>query len=148
MASMCNYTTTGRGETLAPRILLVVDSIPLLQAHARLLRQFCDVATAGSAAEAVEIISRRHFDVVVTDYQMPERDGIWLLQRLRSSRPEVGRVLMSGVQSPSLGDMVAHGLVDVFYLKPVRSRELVSSLLHLAQAKMGATAALSAPRAA
>jgi PAS domain S-box-containing protein len=44
----------------------------------------------------MELIESRHFDAVVSDYQMPRMDGIELLKLLRSKRINVPFVLFTG----------------------------------------------------
>lgn len=148
MTSGFARTPTRQLLKLAPRVLLVDDNISVLEALAGLLSSFCDVVTASSAIQAMEAVARQRFDVVVTDWQMPERDGIWLLQHLRVACPVVGRVLLSGMQPPNLGAMVANGLVELFHLKPVRSHQFINSLLRLANAKAAGICGASTPRAA
>jgi CheY-like chemotaxis protein len=82
--------------------VLVVDDEPLL-------RQFmCEVlkeagyavAEAGSPDEALMLLAARAFTVVISDVEMPEGNGITLLDTIRRKFPEVRLVLMSGRQLP------------------------------------------------
>lgn len=60
------------------------------------MEQGLRITTASSARKAMELIESRHFDVVVSDYQMPRMDGIELLKLLRSKRINVPFVLFTG----------------------------------------------------
>lgn len=56
----------------------------LLEAHQARVR------TAGSAAQAMELIERERFDVVVSDIGLPGEDGYALIRRIRALPPEHG----------------------------------------------------------
>jgi PAS domain S-box-containing protein len=66
--------------------VLVVDDEPdareLLSAI--LLRAGAEVATASSAAEALEMLQRRGADVLISDIGMPDEDGYGLLRQVRA----------------------------------------------------------------
>ena len=55
-----------------------------------------NVAFASDGAEALLELSRGHFDVVVTDIVMPNRDGFELIGALRESWPEIRIIVVSG----------------------------------------------------
>lgn len=79
-----------------PRVLLVDDEPLVGRALYRMLSKSADVTLAGSAADAVALLERRPFDAVVSDYQMPGRDGLSLLEEVAERWPHVRRVLHSG----------------------------------------------------
>lgn len=54
------------------------------------------VKTFTSAAEALEFIKTNDFDLVISDYLMPEMDGIAFLAKVREIRPEVPRIILTG----------------------------------------------------
>ena len=54
------------------------------------------VQTFLSAAEALKFIEGNPIDLVLSDYLMPEMDGISFLSRVRSLQPEVPRVILTG----------------------------------------------------
>ncbi len=55
-----------------------------------------DVKTFISAKEALEFIKSNSIDLVVSDYLMPEMDGISFLIKVRELRPEVPRIILTG----------------------------------------------------
>ena len=66
------------------RILLVDDDVDGLQPLQILLKtQKADVECAYSSAEALEILGRRRFDLLISDIGMPEMDGFELLNKVR-----------------------------------------------------------------
>ncbi len=65
--------------------LLYVDDEPTLLERTRQYMEqagYC-VDTAGSSGEALQLIRKNSYDVIVSDYLMPETDGIGLLQEIR-----------------------------------------------------------------
>jgi two-component system, NarL family, nitrate/nitrite response regulator NarL len=59
----------------------------------------------GSAAEALACLnSNARFDVLIADYQLPDRDGLSLLVEVRRCWPMLGCVLVSGSDDPRVID--------------------------------------------
>ena len=81
-----------------PKIrVLVVDDEPsvLLETAASLKRQY-DVLTASRAEDAERMVGEQRVDLVLTDLRLPGKDGIALLTALKTARPDLPVVLMSG----------------------------------------------------
>ena len=84
-----------------PEILLVDDNRQGLIARKSLLQELgYIIRTATGGEEALELISRQKFDVVVTDFKMPSMDGIQLIQRIRGLEPDARIILLSGFVEP------------------------------------------------
>ena len=58
------------------------------------------VTTARDGLEAERIASKRHFDVVVTDFRLPRLDGIDLIRRLARKRNPPATVLITAYWNP------------------------------------------------
>lgn len=54
------------------------------------------VHTFTSAKEALEYIINDNVDLVVSDYLMPEMDGISFLAKVREVKPEIPRIILTG----------------------------------------------------
>ncbi len=54
------------------------------------------VKTFISVKEALEYIRENDVDVVISDYLMPEMDGISFLAKVKEMRPEVPRIILTG----------------------------------------------------
>ena len=81
---------------------------------------------AASAAEGLEIVRLGgHFDVIISDYQLPGMNGIGFLSAVRDLRPETLRILL---RVPSREDMVAFdtGIVHFRMSKPWDNMELLA----------------------
>lgn len=53
-----------------------------------------DGAPDGSAA--LKMFDQQHYDLVVTDFRMPDMDGCELIAQLRTRRPDLPVILISG----------------------------------------------------
>ena len=83
------------------------------------------VNTAADGAEALRLVGRQGVDLVVTDWQMPELDGVELTRALREladGGPSV--IVVTGV-APDKGALALEAGADDFLVKPVRHDELV-----------------------
>ena len=55
-----------------------------------------DVATAGSADQAMSLLDQKEFDAVVMDFQMPGTDGMKALKSIKAKKPEIQIFLLTG----------------------------------------------------
>ena len=88
------------GSDLAPDAInvLIVDDHALMRSALRLLLEMSlghRVTEVASAEDAVHIVGSQRFDVVLLDVRMPGRDGLWALQQIRRSRPQLPVVMLS-----------------------------------------------------
>jgi HD-like signal output (HDOD) protein len=88
-----------KGKQLKLRILFVDDEPKVLQGLQRMtrsMRQEWEIATAGGGHEALDLLSRQPFDVVVSDMRMPVMDGAQLLSEVQKRYPQIVRIVLSG----------------------------------------------------
>jgi HD-like signal output (HDOD) protein/CheY-like chemotaxis protein len=110
-----------------PRILFVDDEPQILRSLGRILRgrrSSWDMEFVGSGAAALESLSRRAADVIVTDVTMPEIDGLTLLTRVRQDHPGTVRVVLSGTLEGAVG-MRAIPVAHQFLGKPWDPADLI-----------------------
>ena len=80
------------------RILFVEDDPILLQMYAAMMDDAPDqweVETAGDGRQALQLMARAPFDVVVSDLFMPGMDGIELINEVRTRHPRTSRIILS-----------------------------------------------------
>ena len=79
--------------------VMIVDDEEMVLAA---LRTFLELETPwmvhafNSPAEALEAVSDHRVDVVMADFMMPDMDGISFLKEVRSLKPHVSRILLTG----------------------------------------------------
>ena len=84
------------------RALVVDDSLQLRRSVMYALQKVPNLlcVEAGDGAEALRKLRGSHFDIILTDINMPVMDGLTLLSRIRESHPLLRSVIVS-----AYGDM-------------------------------------------
>jgi len=84
------------GATEDLPILLVDDETSVLKAVRRMLAmRGYHALTAERASVALDLLAEREFAAIVSDYRMPEMDGVTLLSTVRDRWPLVERILLT-----------------------------------------------------
>jgi len=80
------------------RIVLVDDEEMVLTSLRSILslETDYDVKTFLGAKDALSFIEGNDCDLVISDYLMPEMDGITFLARVRDIKPEIPRIILTG----------------------------------------------------
>jgi chemotaxis response regulator CheB len=105
------------------KVVLVEDSVVALEVLERLLNSSPEVDVVGTArdgAEGLRVIERTKPDVICTDLQMPNMDGLEFTQKLMEKHPTPVLVVSNAV-SPSdvdnIYNLMKAGALD-FFPKP------------------------------
>jgi response regulator RpfG family c-di-GMP phosphodiesterase len=120
--------TAASGAEEAPWNLLCVDDEPnILSALRRLLRPHgYQVTIAGSGAEALAIMEKQVFDLVISDMRMPEMDGAQFLEQVKRRWPDTVRLLLTGYADiTSTVDAINKGEIYRYISKPWDDNELL-----------------------
>jgi CheY-like chemotaxis protein len=107
--------------------LFVDDEPALLRLGRTVLTQLgYDVAAYTSSTEALAAFQTapHHFDLVITDYTMPEMTGEALARALHSLRPDLPIILGTGFNPTIDAEQAAALGIEAFLLKPWTVREL------------------------
>ncbi len=116
------------------RVLVAEDNETNQIVAQTVLEQFgCQVFLAANGAEAVELIERSHFDLVLMDCQMPVLDGYEATRRIRARESIAGgasiriAAMTANAQSDDRAKCLASGMDD-YISKPITIQELVRVL--------------------
>ena len=107
------------------KILLVDDEAANLRALERLFRDDHEVLTAGSGAEALEVLSQHDVSLMITDQRMPVMTGLELVKRTVPLRPRMVRMILTGYTDlEALVEAINCGHVYRYVTKPWSNEEL------------------------
>ena len=85
-------------SSASPVVVLVDDEDMVVTSIKSFLTLETDYEVVGftAPADALEYMKEHRVDVVVSDYLMPEMDGISFLAQVRDLQPEATRILLTG----------------------------------------------------
>ncbi|WP_062191234.1 hybrid sensor histidine kinase/response regulator [Caldimonas taiwanensis] len=124
-----------RMQVQRKHVLVVDDALSVRQTLAQLLGDAgYEVTTARDGFEALDALIRRQADVVLTDLEMPNLDGLELTRRLRESRlwKTLPVVMLTSRATPKHVRSAEDAGVDVFLTKPYEEAELLAEVRRLA----------------
>jgi len=114
---------------MAKKILLVDDEEGIRKVLAISLRdKGFEVLTAESGDRALQIFDRHNPSIVLTDIKMPGMDGIELLQKIKSRRPEAEVIMITGHGDMELAIRSLKFDATDFVTKPIRDEVLEIAL--------------------
>lgn len=115
------------------RVLVVEDRPSVRTLVSTVLERGHDVTAAASGAEALEVLARAEFDVVLTDVRMPGATGFDVLKAVRERSPRTAVVLMTAYATvPDAVASVKLGAYD-YVAKPIDADELALVVARAAQ---------------
>lgn len=121
----------GDSPSQGQSLILVVDD----ELHTReiccdfLEESLFKVESASNGKEALEILSKKSFHILLSDIQMPEMDGIALLKESRLLYPEMDVILMTAYGGlPTAIEAIRFGAYD--YITKPFSRDFLMNRVH------------------
>ena len=111
------------------KILVVDDDAIVIKSCKRILEaEGLEVSTVPSADEALEMIKKYEFDLLLIDVKMPKHDGMFLMREILKVIPDMPIVVMSGYPTPeTVSDVLKLGATQ-FIPKPFRPDELIKTI--------------------
>jgi len=86
------------------------------------------VTQAADGHEALDLISRKKFGVVFTDFEMPGMDGFTLASNIKSSSPKTSVIMMTGSDRRVVQERMRNGCVDSILFKPFKLEDIDESV--------------------
>lgn len=114
------------------RILVIDDEESICQILAVILsKESYLVDTVTTAAQAIEMISEKDFDLVLCDIRMPDMDGIELLKMLKEEHSSLMVIMMTAFGTlENAVEAMREGAYD-YLSKPIKAKEII---LHVQKA--------------
>ena len=104
--------------------ILIVDDYPdILEGLSYVLKDHYEVTTAGNLTEAKKEVSTTVFDVICSDYAMPDGTGLELLEFCRQEKFSMLFILMSAMREECIVmEAKLHGTVFIEKRKAILFR--------------------------
>ncbi|HLJ96333.1 MAG TPA: response regulator [Gemmataceae bacterium] len=119
-------------------ILVVDDSaVDRIRVEKLLIKEGLQVQTAASGREALDFLKRQPADLVLTDMQMPEIDGLQLVEEIRSKHAAIPVILMTAHGSEEIAVEALQKGAASYVPKRNLARDLgetIASLLEVSRA--------------
>jgi len=112
------------------RLLLVDDDQSILDMLKEYFKEQTDwqVTIANSAEEAMEILFKKRFPIIVTDLKMPKMTGMDLCNRVRETNPLSYIIAMTGYQDFFELKNCRDAGFDDYFKKPFNFNELLEEV--------------------
>jgi len=112
------------------KLLLVDDEPNVLSSLTRTFRgEAYDLLTTSNASEALSKTETERPDIVISDYGLPDMNGVELLTRIRQQFPDIIRILLTGHADFSTAmEAINQGEVYRFITKPWNNDDLKTTV--------------------
>lgn len=115
------------------RIMIVDDEPNILSSLTRVLKKVDDweIETYESVVEAIKRAQTTTFELVISDYRMPEMDGVDFLNEIRKFQPEAMRIILSGfTELQALLGAINEAEIFRYICKPWDDHDLIATITH------------------
>ena len=116
-----------------PKKILVIDCDPLIRQGLSLFlrEEGYEVNAARDGDEALDLLDKFRFDLVLSDLHSPRFEGMAVLSHLRSISPDIPTIIMTGNPYRDFSAIQARGVACVS--KPISFEDLRSQISELIQ---------------
>ena len=125
-------------ERAKKRVLIVDDEEDLTWSISKKLAKDNDpfeVICANSGTSALDILSKNHIDLVVTDLRMPGLNGWQLLNEVKIRYPTTNVILMTAYGSAEVKEALERWAKTGYIEKPFEINDLRKLIFHLLEEK-------------
>ena len=122
MSAETEVSSPTKNETLLrPHVIVVDDEESIRMLFEKILiREGLQVEVYHSGNPALEALKTRDFDLIISDYRIPDYNGIDLIQEAKKFHPQIGAILVTGVGTEqTIIDAFTKGHVDYYISKPI-----------------------------
>ena len=108
--------------------ILVVDDEEIIRELLTEVLEDYQISIATDGQEAIDKISDKQFDLVITDLRMPNVSGEEVVKYARETSPETRVIVISGYSSlQTVSQSITHGAC-AFLSKPFSIKELIQTV--------------------
>ena len=93
----------------------------------------CCLKTYENAEKGLQALEEERFDIIICDFMLPGMDGVEFFKLVGSCQSHILKILISGYGNKELNDELSRIGVHAFIQKPFSVKQLINSLVHLAE---------------
>jgi CheY-like chemotaxis protein len=117
-------------------ILWVDDEIDLLKSQMIFLEERGYAVTpVANGEDAIKLVEKESFDLILLDQMMPGLDGLSTFMRIKDIRPSVPVVMITKIEEEDLIDEALRKRIDDFLLKPVNPVQILSAIRRILESR-------------
>jgi len=114
------------------KILIIDDEKPILESLTGMLKPGgYEVVSFQKPKEAIDTYKQDSFDLVITDYKMPDMNGIEVLETIKKIDPQSRIILLTGYADIENAIAAVNKGAYAFFRKPLQFDELIKTLERL-----------------
>ncbi|MDY6836375.1 MAG: response regulator [Thermodesulfobacteriota bacterium] len=95
--------------------------------------EWCQFLAFETGEEALNALRGQDFDIVITDYRLPDMDGLELFRLVRASHYDIMKILVTTYGDSDLVSEAARIGIHGFIEKPFKAADLSYKLRHIAE---------------
>lgn len=114
------------------KVLFVDDDLHMHKMVGLFLKNhMLEVTCAKSGRSAINLFKKNSYDIIISDIQMPEMDGLTLLQEIRSQDKNVPFVVVSAFGQEKMTQKALKNGANLVINKPFESKKLINVIKEL-----------------
>lgn len=120
-----------RDQRAIMKIYLTDDHAILLGGLTKILSEEDDMDVVGSSAtvkETLDDLTRKHVDLLITDYNLPDDDGLSLIRRVKVKYPDLKIIVLSMHDEAHLVQEILKEGIQGYILKKDSQSELLAAV--------------------
>src|SRR3989338_6601712 len=107
-------------------VLVIDDETNMLKTYKAILKKSYEITTINNGPEALEMLKRENFSLVLLDVMMPDMNGIEVLKKIKELDKNIEVVMITGVKDIKMAvQAIKLGAYD-YITKPFEIEDLLS----------------------
>ena len=112
-------------------ILFALDDSKLEELYAYAKKKFYEFDRAKNGLEAIELVEKGHYDVVLMDIKMPVMDGMEATKKIKALHPNLPIIAVTANAFDSDRQLAFDAGCDDFLAKPISSELCLNTIKNL-----------------
>lgn len=135
-------------ESLQGMKVALIEDDQWIQNGLRMFFQYngCHLDGFENATLAIEAMAKEKFDIIISDYWLPDLDGLTLIARLKEHQPDALYLLITAYPTTGLQEEAARMGIHDFLPKPLTVPRIERSLELLLEKSTHGAAAVPLPK--